>query len=442
LLSYSTIAQRVNYCNQNCRFPQLDRELHFGYERNGSLVVAFSEEDEAHLLELKRRGEQNGVQRLRIVGKEELFQMEPYLNPKARAALFAPDAGNLIPYEYAIALAENAVDNGVELRIRREVVGIEKEQGAGGLFSVRVNHWEPRKYLEAMRGKSKVDQVSDAKGSRGVFRYFVACSLVLCAVAIRLAGDFVPSTSEISQQIWIKLPYVSAVCAVLVLMPDLLSRVGASAVAADEVGESGSSTKGSRGACAPPVGEGGEKVSIDSMRVGGSGSREAQAGEVVETEVVRARFVVNCAGSYSDKIANMIGDDSFKIKPRLGDYILLSRDQGKYARHTLFPCPGPLGKGVLVQTTLWGMLILGPTARDYHLPEVMKETAEDIQRYILEKCRQLVPFFDAKETITSFCGVRAKSTRGDWIIEPSRVDSRFIHAAGIDSPGTFAFECI
>ena len=96
---------------------------------------------------------------------------------------------------------------------------------------------------------------------------------------------------------------------------------------------------------------------------------------------------------------------------------------------------GPLGKGVLVQTTLWGMLILGPTARDMHLPEVMAETAEDIQRFILHKCRQLVPYFDPKDAITSFCGVRAKSTRGDWIIEPSKEAPRFIHAAGIDSPG-------
>ncbi len=44
------------------------------------------------------------------------MQIEPYVHPDVTAALYSPDAGNLIPYEYAIALAENAVDNGVELR--------------------------------------------------------------------------------------------------------------------------------------------------------------------------------------------------------------------------------------------------------------------------------------------------------------------------------------
>ena len=75
------------------------------------------------------RGQTNGVKNLRVVRGAELRAMEPHLNPDATAALFSPDAGTLIPYEYAIALAENAADNGVEVRIRREVAAIE-QQGA------------------------------------------------------------------------------------------------------------------------------------------------------------------------------------------------------------------------------------------------------------------------------------------------------------------------
>lgn len=65
----------------------------------------------------------------------------------------------------------------------------------------------------------------------------------------------------------------------------------------------------------------------------------------------------------------------------------------------------------------------------------MAETNEDIMTYILTKCRQLVPGFDAKQVFHSFWGSRAKNTRGDWIIEASKMDPHFIHAAGIDSPG-------
>ena len=59
----------------------------------------------------------------------------------------------------------------------------------------------------------------------------------------------------------------------------------------------------------------------------------------------------------------------------------------------------------------------------------------EIQEYILSKCRKLVPSFDAKETSHAFCGARAKSSLGDWIIEPSVKYGQFIHVAGIDSPG-------
>ena len=100
----------------NQMFPGLDDELHFGYQLTGSLVVARGKSEEAHLDELMARGKANGVQNLRLVGRDELFQMEPHLDEAATAALFSPDAGTLIPYEYTIALAENAADNGVEAR--------------------------------------------------------------------------------------------------------------------------------------------------------------------------------------------------------------------------------------------------------------------------------------------------------------------------------------
>lgn len=64
--------------------------------------------------------------------------------------------------------------------------------------------------------------------------------------------------------------------------------------------------------------------------LGGSGSRTAMNGVVIETETFKAKYIVNAAGSYSDKIAGMIGDHFFKIKPRLGDYILLNRSQGNF----------------------------------------------------------------------------------------------------------------
>jgi glycerol-3-phosphate dehydrogenase len=94
---------RAKYCwPGNQMFPQLDRELRFGYQKNGSLVIALNEEEIKGLEELMERGRVNGVQNLRIVDKEELRKMEPYVHPDAIAALYSPDAGNVIPYEVSL----------------------------------------------------------------------------------------------------------------------------------------------------------------------------------------------------------------------------------------------------------------------------------------------------------------------------------------------------
>ena len=92
----------------------------------GSYVVAFSNEELETLEELKARGEANGVPGLEIIDKEALHREEPNLSDEAVAALYAPTAGIVCPYELTIAAVENAVTNGVELFRNFDVTAIEK----------------------------------------------------------------------------------------------------------------------------------------------------------------------------------------------------------------------------------------------------------------------------------------------------------------------------
>lgn len=98
----------------NALFEPLCRELGVPFQRNGSLVVAFAENDIAKLEELKARGELNGVPDLRIVGREALVALEPNIGREAVAALVAPTGGICCPYELTFRLAESAAANGVE----------------------------------------------------------------------------------------------------------------------------------------------------------------------------------------------------------------------------------------------------------------------------------------------------------------------------------------
>lgn len=110
-------------------YPQICRELEVKFKPTGSLVVALAEDQVPHLYELLNRGYVNGVPDLKIIGREQLLAQEPYLNPKAVAALWAPTAGLVDPWGLAIAQAENAAENGVEVLLGALVEGLELKDG-------------------------------------------------------------------------------------------------------------------------------------------------------------------------------------------------------------------------------------------------------------------------------------------------------------------------
>ncbi len=115
----------------------LCRELDVPFKRIGSLVIAFNEEEELILKELYENGIKNGVPDLKIINKEEILKMEPHINPEVTHALYAPSAGIVGPYELCIALIENAIANGVELRRNSSVIDIKK--CGEGCFDVKIS---------------------------------------------------------------------------------------------------------------------------------------------------------------------------------------------------------------------------------------------------------------------------------------------------------------
>lgn len=113
--------------------PEICKTLGVPFKPVGSLVVAFSDEEVDTLNELLERGKINGVPGLEIYDKEMLKKAEPYISDEAKAALWAPSAGIVCPYELTIAAAENAVVNGADFIRNFEVDKIDFD---GDLFTV------------------------------------------------------------------------------------------------------------------------------------------------------------------------------------------------------------------------------------------------------------------------------------------------------------------
>ncbi len=149
-------------------------------------------------------------------------------------------------------------------------------------------------------------------------------------------------------------------------------------------------------------------------------------------KTVRAKYIINAAGIYSDAIARMIGDDSFTVHPRRGEYVLLDKECGGLVSHTIFRTPSKMGKGILVSPTVDGNLLTGPTSVDMQDKEDHSTTAEGLGR-VMKEAIENVDGVMFNKTITSFCGLRAVGSTGDFII--NMPNDRFVNVAGIESPG-------
>lgn len=177
----------------------------------------------------------------------------------------------------------------------------------------------------------------------------------------------------------------------------------------------------------------------DHYVISSKSPKEDSRGDAPGAETVCARYVVNAAGVYADEIARMAGDDSIRIHPRRGEYLLLDRECGDIISHTVFRTPSRKGKGILITPTVDGNLLLGPTSTDMEDKEDTATTPEGLAR-IAEHAGEYLKNVPLRKVITSFCGLRAVGSTGDFIIESPQ--QGFINAAGIESPGLSAAPAI
>ncbi len=162
---------------------------------------------------------------------------------------------------------------------------------------------------------------------------------------------------------------------------------------------------------------------------------------ITQEKIFEAKAVVNASGVYADKIHNMISKESFKIKPRRGQYFVMDKTQGEMVGKVIFQCPTEMGKGILVTPTVHGNLLLGPDAQDMDDRDDISTTAEQLE-FVREHAVKSVPGIQFRESIRSFAGLRAEGDRGDFIIEEAEGAPLFFDVAGIKSPGLSAAPAI
>ena len=167
-----------------------------------------------------------------------------------------------------------------------------------------------------------------------------------------------------------------------------------------------------------------------------TGIEDTGAGFVLHTPTgdVTARFVLNAAGVDADRVHEMLEPNDWHTLPSRGEYYLLDKSEHDRVSRVIFQCPGPEGKGVLVAPTIHGNLICGPNAEAVEDRLDLGNTAAGMAE-VRAKASRSVPGIQWRQNIRNFAGLRANTTRSDFIIEESGAHPGFIDLAGIKSPG-------
>ncbi len=151
---------------------------------------------------------------------------------------------------------------------------------------------------------------------------------------------------------------------------------------------------------------------------------------------LRCRWVVNAAGLSSDEVDRMFGGGGFTIRPRRGELIVFDKLARTLIRSIVLPVPTARTKGVLVAPTVYGNVLLGPTAEDVPDRCDTATTAAGL-RSLLAAGRRILPGLAEQEVTSTYAGLRAATEHADYQIYVD-AERRYACAAGIRSTGLSA----
>ena len=128
-----------------------------------------------------------------------------------------------------------------------------------------------------------------------------------------------------------------------------------------------------------------------------------------------ARRLVNAAGLRSDEIDRMLGYDRFTVTPRRGELIVFDKLSRPLVRQIVLAVPTKVSKGVLVAPTVFGNVMVGPTAEDVPSKDDTSSTAAGLE-YLLAEAGRIVPGLIGFDVTAVYVGLRAATEHADFQI--------------------------
>jgi glycerol-3-phosphate dehydrogenase len=126
-----------------------------------------------------------------------------------------------------------------------------------------------------------------------------------------------------------------------------------------------------------------------------------------------ARYLVNAAGLHSDELDRMLGHDGFTVTPRRGELIVFDKLARRLVSHIVLAVPTKVTKGVLIAPTVFGNVMLGPTADDVERKDDTGSTREGLD-YLMGEGRRIMPDLLRHEVTAVYAGLRAATEHADY----------------------------
>ncbi len=151
---------------------------------------------------------------------------------------------------------------------------------------------------------------------------------------------------------------------------------------------------------------------------------------------LRARTIINAAGLYGDVVDRIKGAEDFKIIPRKGQFIIFDKTAFDLIGTIILPVPTKITKGVVVTPTVFGNILVGPTAEDQE-SRTDSRTVEETLKDLLEKAYAIVPALRDHKITATFAGLRPASDEPHYRVMVNEAKN-WITVGGIRSTGLTA----
>lgn len=155
-----------------------------------------------------------------------------------------------------------------------------------------------------------------------------------------------------------------------------------------------------------------------------------------ESTQFQGSLVVNCAGNHGDHLDALWRVPEFEIKPRKGQFLVYDKAAAEQINAIILPVPNAITKGVLLAKTIFGNLLLGPTAEEQQ--ERDKATVEQpMLDELIAKGTQLLPSLPNYAVTATYAGLRPATEKKEYRIF-TYPETPWITLGGIRSTGLTA----